>query len=72
MTNPTRRELALLPLALGVIAAGRAEAQMSIPVENASLTEVQEALAKGATTATRPHPRLPRPHRGLRQGWLRH
>src|SRR5579883_1553198 len=52
MTNPTRRDLALLPLALGVVAAGRAEAQMSVPVENASLVEVQEALAKGATTAT--------------------
>src|SRR6185437_10988962 len=51
MTNPTRRDVALLPLVL-TIAAGRAEAQMSVPVENASLTEVQEALAKGATTAT--------------------
>src|SRR6185312_5786743 len=51
MTNPTRRDVALLPLVL-TVAAGRAEAQMSVPVENASLTEVQEALAKGATTAT--------------------
>src|SRR6185437_15265329 len=51
MTNPTRRDVALLPLVL-TIAAGRAEAQMSVPVENASLTEVQEALAKGATPAT--------------------
>ncbi len=52
MTNPTRRDIALLPLALAVVAAGRAEAEMTVPVENASLVEVQEALAKGATTAT--------------------
>jgi amidase len=52
MTNPTRRDLALLPLVLGVAATGRAEAQMSVPVENASLGEVQEALAKGTTNAS--------------------
>jgi len=53
MTNPTRRDIALLPLALGAVAAGRAEAQqMTVPVENASLVEVQEALAKGATTSS--------------------
>jgi amidase len=52
MTNPTRRDVTLLPLVLGVAAAGRAEAQMTVPVENASLVEVQEALAKGTTTAT--------------------
>ena len=53
-THPTRRDLALLPLALGAVAAaGRAEAQqMTVPVENASLVEVQEALAKGTTSAT--------------------
>ncbi len=52
MTNPTRRDLALLPLVLGVAAAGRAEAQMTVAIENASLAEVQEALAKGATTSS--------------------
>ena len=52
MTNPTRRDIALLPLVLGVAAAGRAEAQMTVPVENASLTEVREALAKGTTTSS--------------------
>jgi amidase len=52
MTNPTRRDVALLPLVLGVAAASRAEAEMTVPVENASLVEVQEALAKGTTNAT--------------------
>src|SRR5579872_1003610 len=52
MTNPTRRDVALLPLVLGVAAAGRAEAQMTVPVENASLSEVRDALAKGATTSS--------------------
>ncbi|HTR84062.1 MAG TPA: amidase, partial [Reyranella sp.] len=53
MTNPTRRDIALLPLALGVASAGQAEAQqMTVPVENASLAEVLEALGKGATTSS--------------------
>jgi amidase len=53
MTNPTRRDITLLPLVLGAGAvAGRAEAEMTVPVENASLVEVQEALAKGNTTAS--------------------
>ena len=52
MTDPTRRDLALLPLVLGVAAAGRAEAQMTVPIENSSLAELQEALAKGATTSS--------------------
>jgi len=52
MTEPTRRDLALLPLLLGVVAAGRAEAQMTVPVDNASLGEVLEALSKGTATAS--------------------
>jgi amidase len=53
MANPTRRDIALLPLALGVAAASNAKAQqMSIPVENASLSDVLEGLAKGSTSAT--------------------
>jgi amidase len=48
---PTRRDVALLPLALGLVS-GRVEAQMTVPVENASLAELQEALAKGATSAS--------------------
>ena len=53
MVNPTRRDIALLPLVLGVATVGLAKAQqMTVPVENASLTEVLEGLAKGSTTAT--------------------
>jgi amidase len=53
MRNPTRRDIALLPLMLGVAKAGQAEAQqMTIPVENASLTEVLEGLTKGSTTSS--------------------
>jgi amidase len=53
MVNPTRRDIALLPLVLGVAIARQAKAQqMTVPVENASLTEVLEALAKRTTTAT--------------------
>jgi amidase len=52
MTNPTRRDITLLPLVLGTIAAGRAEAQMTVAVENASLVEVQEALTRGTTSAS--------------------
>jgi amidase len=52
MVDPTRREVALLPLLLGTVAAGRAEAEMTVPIDNASLAEVLEALAKGATTSS--------------------
>ena len=53
MVNPTRRDIALLPLMLGIATVRQAKAQqMTIPVENASLTDVLEGLAKGSTTAT--------------------
>lgn len=52
MSEPTRRDVALLPLVLGAVAAREAEAQMTVPVDNASLAEIQEALAKGTTTAS--------------------
>ena len=52
MTEPTRRDIALLPLVLGAVAARRAEAQMTVPLDNASLAEVLEALGKGGTTAS--------------------
>jgi amidase len=52
MTNPTRRDIALLPLALGLAVAGPAEAEMTVAVENASLGEVLEALTKGTTTSS--------------------
>jgi amidase len=50
--GPTRRELAVLPLAIGALASGRAAAQPSLAVENASLAEVQQALADGKITAS--------------------
>lgn len=53
MAHPTRREIALLPLTLGFATARHAKAQqMTLPVENASLTDVLEGLTKGSTTAT--------------------
>ena len=52
MAKPTRRDVALMPVVLGAVAATRAEAQTSVPaLDNASLAEVQEALAKGAPQA---------------------
>jgi amidase len=49
--DPTRREVALLPLVLGA-AAEQAEAQVTVPIDNASLAEVLEALGKGTITAS--------------------
>src|SRR6266404_6605952 len=48
----TRRDLAMLPVAIGAMAAGRAEAETSPAVENASLADVQAALAAGKITAS--------------------
>ncbi len=52
--KPTRREVAMMPVVLGAVAAGRAEAQSSgfITVNNASLSDVLQALAKGEANAT--------------------
>ena len=48
----TRRDLALLPVAIGALAGGRAQAQTGLAIEDASLADVQQALAAGKTTAT--------------------
>ena len=48
----TRRELAVLPVAVGALASGQAEAQASLAVEDASLVDVQQALADGKATAS--------------------
>jgi amidase len=48
----TRRELAVLTVASGAMASGRAEAQAGLAVENASLGDVVEALADGRTPAS--------------------
>ena len=43
----TRRDLALLPVVIGAMASGRAEAEAGLAVENASLADVAQALAQG-------------------------
>jgi len=50
MAKPTRRDVAMLPVVLGAVAEGGAEAQTAVPVDNASLADVQQALAKWSTT----------------------
>src|SRR6266852_8322838 len=48
----TRRELAMLPVAIGAMASGRAEAEASLAVEDTSLADVAQALAGGKITAS--------------------
>ncbi len=48
----TRREFAVLSAAAGFIKAGPAMAQTELNLDNASLDEVQQALAEGRTTST--------------------
>jgi len=53
MAKPTRRDVAMMPVVLGAVAATRAEAQTTVPaLDNASLAELQQALVKGTTTST--------------------
>jgi amidase len=42
----------MLPVVIGAMASGRAEAETSLAVENASLADVQAALAGGKITAS--------------------
>jgi amidase len=48
----TRRDLAILPVVIGAMAAGRAEAETGLAVENASLADIQQALVGGKITAS--------------------
>ena len=48
----TRRDLALLPVVIGAMASGRAEAEAGLAVENASLADVAQALGAGKITAS--------------------
>ena len=51
----TRRDLALLPVVIGTMASGRAEAQggpSGLAIEDASLADVQQALGAGKITAS--------------------
>ena len=52
MAKPTRRDIAMVPIVLGTLAAARAEAQAGIDVGNLSLADVQQALAQGKITAS--------------------
>jgi amidase len=52
MAKPTRRDVTMLPVVLGAVAASGAEAQTALPLDNASLAELQQALAKGTTTSS--------------------
>jgi amidase len=48
----TRRDLAILPVVISAMASGRAEAQGSLTVEDASLADVAQALSSGKITAS--------------------
>src|SRR5437879_3978763 len=48
----TRRDLALLPVVIGAMASGRAEAEAGLAVENASLADVAQALGAGKITTS--------------------
>ena len=47
-----RRELAMMPVVLGAVGSGTASAQSAVSVDNASLSELQEALAQGRVTSS--------------------
>ena len=48
----TRRDLTLLPVALGAVASKHTEAKPGLAVEDASLVDMQQALAEGRITAS--------------------
>src|SRR5262245_48861057 len=48
----TRRDLPMLPVAIGAMAATRVEAQSNLAIEDASLADVVQALSDGKTTAS--------------------
>ena len=48
----TRRDLAMLPVAIGAMASGRAGAETGLAVEDASLADMAQALAAGKITAS--------------------
>src|SRR5260370_8093162 len=51
----TRRDLAMLPVVVGALASGRAQAETTLAIENASLAHAPQAPARGTIT-TRPLP----------------
>jgi amidase len=50
--QPSRRDLAILPVVIGAMASGSATAQSGVAVENASLSDLQQALAQGRITSS--------------------
>ena len=50
--TPTRRDLAMLPVVLSAAASGRATAQSGLAVDDASLSDVTQALAAGKISAS--------------------
>ena len=67
--KPTRREVALMPVVLGAVAAGRAEAQPSgfITVNNAPLADILQALVGELPGSADTDPRVVRRDDG---SWL--
>ncbi len=51
-SGPSRRELAILPVVISTMASGSATAQPSIALDNASLYDLQQALAQGRITSS--------------------
>jgi amidase len=52
MAEPTRRDIAMLPVAIAATTSGRAAAQSGIALDNASLADVSQALADGRISAS--------------------
>jgi len=47
-----RRDLAMMPVVLGAVGSGTASAQSSVAVDNASLSDLQQAVAQGRITSS--------------------
>lgn len=52
MKKPTRRDVTMVSVAIGAVAAAGAQARTALAIDNASMGDVIEALAEGKTTAT--------------------
>lgn len=52
MAKPTRRDLAVIPVAIAAAASGRAAAQSGIAADNATLIDLIQALADGRITSS--------------------
>ena len=52
MKKPTRRDVTLASVAIGAVAAAGAQAQTALAVDNASMSDVIQAMTEGKQTAT--------------------